>query len=60
MVVEWDKDDCSDMGIVKVDLLGLGMMAVLKDTVQLVGDHYGERECGSGPIACSLTTRPCL
>ena len=42
VVVEWDKDDCSDMGIVKVDLLGLGMMAVLKDTVQLVGDHYGE------------------
>ena len=42
VVVEWDKDDCADMGIVKVDLLGLGMMAVLKDTVQLVGDHYAE------------------
>jgi error-prone DNA polymerase len=42
VVVEWDKDDCADMGIVKVDLLGLGMMAVLKDTVQLISDQYGE------------------
>ena len=31
VVVQWDKDDCADMGIVKVDLLGLGMMAVLQD-----------------------------
>ena len=31
-VVQWDKDDCADMGIVKVDLLGLGMMAVLEDS----------------------------
>ena len=30
-VVQWDKDDCSDMKIIKVDLLGLGMMAVLED-----------------------------
>ncbi len=29
VVIQWDKDDCADMGIVKVDLLGLGMMAVL-------------------------------
>ena len=42
VVVEWDKDDCADMGIVKVDLLGLGMMAVLKDTVNLIHDHYSE------------------
>src|SRR5260370_6414865 len=30
VVVQWDKDDCADMGIIKVDLPGLGMMAVLK------------------------------
>jgi error-prone DNA polymerase len=36
VVVQWDKDDCADMGIVKVDLLGLGMMAVLQDAIQLV------------------------
>src|SRR5438477_6494334 len=33
VVVQWDKEDCADMGIVKVDLLGLGMMAVLEDSI---------------------------
>jgi error-prone DNA polymerase len=42
VVVQWDKDDCADLGIVKVDLLGLGMMAVLKDSIDLIRDHYGE------------------
>jgi error-prone DNA polymerase len=42
-VVQWDKEDCADMGIIKVDLLGLGMMAVLKDCIELIPAHYGER-----------------
>src|SRR6202007_2594967 len=42
VVVQWDKEDCADMGIVKVDLLGLGMMAVLKDSIDLIRDHYRE------------------
>jgi error-prone DNA polymerase len=41
-VVQWDKDDCADMGIVKVDLLGLGMMAVLEDSLTLIREHHGE------------------
>ncbi len=41
-VVQWDKDDCADLHIIKVDLLGLGMMAVLEDSIQLIRDHYGE------------------
>ena len=40
-VVQWDKDDCADMHIIKVDLLGLGMMAVMKDCIDLVPRHYG-------------------
>jgi error-prone DNA polymerase len=36
VVVQWDKDDCADMGIVKIDLLGLGMMAVLQDSLSLI------------------------
>ena len=36
VVLQWDKDDCADMGLVKVDLLGLGMMAVLQDAITLV------------------------
>src|ERR1019366_4404371 len=37
-----DKEDCADLGIVKVDLLGLGMMAVLEDSITLIRDHYEE------------------
>ncbi len=43
VVVQWDKDDCADMGIVKVDLLGLGMMAVLEDCLVLIRDHWKEK-----------------
>jgi error-prone DNA polymerase len=42
VVVQWDKEDCADLGIIKVDLLGLGMMAVLEDSIQLIRDHYKE------------------
>ena len=41
VVVQWDKDDCADMGLVKVDLLGLGMMAVLQDALCLVNMQRG-------------------
>jgi error-prone DNA polymerase len=47
VVVQWDKDDCADMGLVKVDLLGLGMMAVLQDAITLVNVR------GSQPAARS-------
>jgi error-prone DNA polymerase len=36
VVVQWDKEDCADMGLIKVDLLGLGMMSVLQDALVLV------------------------
>ena len=35
VVAQWDKDDCEDLGIVKVDLLGLGMMSVMQDAFEL-------------------------
>jgi error-prone DNA polymerase len=41
-VVQWDKEDCADLRIIKVDLLGLGMMAVIKDCLELIPKHYGE------------------
>jgi error-prone DNA polymerase len=40
VVVQWDKEDCADLGIVKVDLLGLGMMAVLQDSIELIRGGY--------------------
>lgn len=42
-VVQWDKEDCADLGMIKVDLLGLGMMAVLKDCLELIPEHYGDK-----------------
>ncbi len=42
-VVQWDKEDCADLGLIKVDLLGLGMMAVLKDSIELIPRHYGRQ-----------------
>jgi len=42
VVIQWDKDDCAALGIVKVDLLGLGMMAVLQDAITLVRGEGGE------------------
>jgi error-prone DNA polymerase len=42
VVVQWDKEDCADLGIIKVDLLGLGMMAAIEEMITLVHDAYHE------------------
>ena len=42
VVVQWDKEDCADIGIIKVDLLGLGMMAVIQDSLKMIPEVYGE------------------
>ncbi len=39
VVAQWDKDDCEDLGIIKVDLLGLGMMSVMQDTIELCAER---------------------
>jgi error-prone DNA polymerase len=40
-VLQWDKDDCAYAGLVKFDLLGLGMLSALHDCFDLVETHYG-------------------
>jgi error-prone DNA polymerase len=40
-VIQWDKDDCADLGLIKVDLLGLGMLAALEEAIPLVRAHEG-------------------
>ena len=57
VVIQWDKDDCAEMGIVKVDLLGLGMMAVLQDAIELVNTD-GIRDPGSGIRAADVVRTP--
>jgi error-prone DNA polymerase len=42
-VLQWDKDDCAYTGLVKFDLLGLGMLTALRDCLKLVEAHHGER-----------------
>jgi error-prone DNA polymerase len=51
VVVQWDKDDCADMGLVKVDLLGLGMMAVLQDALTLINGPGGATTSNPKPQA---------
>ncbi len=49
-VVQWDKDDCADLGLIKIDLLGLGMMAALEEALPLVREYEG--------VALDLATIP--
>ncbi|MEE9563170.1 MAG: OB-fold nucleic acid binding domain-containing protein, partial [Thermoanaerobaculia bacterium] len=42
VVVQWDKDDCADLGIIKVDLLGLGMLQALEEAIPLIRTHEGK------------------
>lgn len=41
-VLQWDKDDCAWMGLVKFDLLGLGMLAALQYCLDMVREQLGE------------------
>jgi len=40
-VLQWDKDDCAAAGLVKFDLLGLGMLSVLHYSIDLIAKHHG-------------------
>jgi error-prone DNA polymerase len=39
VVIQWDKDDCADLGVIKVDLLGLGMLAAIEEMIPLIETH---------------------
>jgi len=41
-LVQWDKEDCADLGIIKIDLLGLGMLSALEETIPLIKRHEGK------------------
>src|SRR5437870_3538449 len=42
VVIQWDKEDCASLGIVKVDLLGLRMMAVIQESIAMVHERGSE------------------
>ncbi|MBU1494590.1 MAG: error-prone DNA polymerase [Actinobacteria bacterium] len=60
-VLQWDKDDCASMGIVKFDLLGLGMLNALHLTVDLIEEAHGVRldlaELPQEPVVYDMLTR---
>lgn len=41
VVIQWDKDDCADLGILKIDLLGLGMLAAMEEALPMIAQHEG-------------------
>ncbi|MGH9118382.1 MAG: error-prone DNA polymerase, partial [Acidimicrobiales bacterium] len=41
-VLQWDKDDCAAVGLVKFDLLGLGMLSALHYAIDLIREHHGD------------------
>ena len=49
VVAQWDKDDCEELGIIKVDLLGLGMMSVLQDAIALTCERGHEVDLAQLP-----------
>ena len=51
VVVQWDKDDCADLGIVKVDLLGLGMLAAIEEAIPMIRDAREDRGRPRAPAA---------
>jgi error-prone DNA polymerase len=42
VVIQWDKEDCADLGLIKVDLLGLGMLAAIEDCIHIIRTAHGE------------------
>ncbi|RZF31277.1 error-prone DNA polymerase [Paraburkholderia sp. UYCP14C] len=42
-VIEWDKDDLESLGLLKVDVLALGMLSAIRRTLDLVSEQRGER-----------------
>ncbi len=41
VVIQWDKDDCADLGLIKVDLLGLGMLAAIEEALPIIRTNEG-------------------
>ena len=49
VVVQWDKEDCADLGLIKVDLLGLGMMAALEEATTIIRSKGGNFDLAKIP-----------
>ncbi|MGZ3527284.1 MAG: DNA polymerase III subunit alpha [Vulcanimicrobiaceae bacterium] len=51
-IIQWDKDDLQDLGLIKIDLLGLGMLSLLREAFSIHARHVRENaEHGDKPLA---------
>src|SRR6202035_5349326 len=57
-IVQWDKDDLSDLGLIKIDLLGLGMLSLLRDAFALFKRRYGETKPPLSLAAIPVDDKP--
>ncbi len=57
-VIQWDKNDLDDLGLIKVDLLGLGMLTAIRRALDFVGEYRGRGAAGKAGIARSFTMAP--
>src|SRR5207244_10859650 len=49
VVIQWDKDDCAALGMIKIDLLGLRMMSVLQEAITMVSERGGGADVAQVP-----------
>ena len=57
-VIEWDKDDLDALGILKIDILALGMLTCIRKAFALIEQHYGRRfELATIPAEDPRSTR---
>ncbi len=57
-IVQWDKDDLADLGLIKIDLLGLGMLSLLRDAFNLFKRRYGETKAPLSLAAIPADDKP--
>ena len=63
VVIQWDKEDCADLGLIKVDLLGLGMLAAIEETIPMIRTRENRRSISricpqDDPRSTRCSTRP--
>jgi DNA-directed DNA polymerase III PolC len=57
-VIEWDKDDLDALGLLKVDVLALGMLTAIRRTFRLVNEFHGSSAAGATPRELELASVP--
>ncbi len=57
-IIQWDKDDLQELGLIKIDLLGLGMLSLLREAFSLHERYVSYPGMGPAPVRLALHTIP--